>query len=72
MPEEEVSYLAVPLGTVQQEVCEGAVIVGLIAQHLHQLQQVLRQLLITGEKREGKKTGRRMRCLLPFTFTHFF
>lgn len=37
MPEEEVSYLAVGLGTLQQEVGECAVVVRLIAQHLHQL-----------------------------------
>lgn len=37
MPEEEVSYFAVGLGTLQQEVGEGAVVVWLIAQHLHQL-----------------------------------
>lgn len=37
VPEEEVSYLAVPLGTLQQEVGKGAVIVGLITQYLHQL-----------------------------------
>lgn len=37
VPEEEVSDLAVPLGTFQQEVGKGAVIVGLITQYLHQL-----------------------------------
>lgn len=37
MPEEEVSYLAVSLGALQQEVGEGAVIVRLVTQHLHQL-----------------------------------
>lgn len=37
MPEEEVSYLAVSLGALQQEMGEGAVIVGFITQHLHQL-----------------------------------
>ena len=47
VPEEEVANLAVGLGALQQETCEGAVVVRLVAQHLHQLQQVLGQLLVT-------------------------
>lgn len=47
MPEEEVPYFAISLGSLQQEVGKGAVIIGLIAQHLHQLKQVLWQLFVT-------------------------
>lgn len=41
------SYFAILLGAFKQEMGEGAVVVGLITQHLHQLQQVLQQFLIT-------------------------
>ena len=57
VPEEEVSYLAVALGSLQQEACERTVVVGLVPQHLHQLEQVLRQLLVTGKGGGGVRGG---------------
>lgn len=47
MPKEKMSYFAIPLGAFKQEMGKGAVVVWLITQHLHQLQQVLQQFLIT-------------------------
>lgn len=51
VPEEEVADLAVGQRPVQQEFRQLAVQVGLVLEHLHQLQQVLEQLVIPAGKR---------------------
>lgn len=50
VPKQEVSDLAVSQGPTQQEFGQLAVQVGLILEHLHQLQKVLEELVIPGER----------------------
>ena len=56
MPEQEVTYPLVGQGSLQQEGGEVAVQVGLVLQHLHQLQQVLQKLVVAvgGKQKEGR------------------
>lgn len=51
MPKEEVSYLLIGQGPLQQEGGQVTVQVGLVLQHLHQLDQVLQQLVVTVDPR---------------------
>lgn len=66
VPEEEVANLAVSQGPVQQEFGQLAVQVGLIFEHLHQLQKVLEKLVVPAEKESKQnKTGRWQRGFIP-------
>lgn len=57
VPEEEVADLAVGQGSVQQEFGQLAVQVGLVFEHLHQLQEVLEELAIPAEKESERPTA---------------
>ena len=57
MPEEEVADALVGQGPLQQEGGEVTVQVGLVLQHLHQLDEVLQQLAVPGGGgREGARS----------------
>lgn len=56
MPEEETSNFTIGLSMLQQKLGEGTVIIRFVAQHLHQLQQILQQLFITDTKVRERKT----------------
>lgn len=53
VPEEEVADLAVGQGPVQQEFGQLAVEVGLILEHLYQLQKILENLVVPAENKGG-------------------
>lgn len=59
VPEQEVSDLAVSQGSAQQEFGQLAVQVGLIFEHLHQLQKVLEELIVPEEKESRWSTAGR-------------
>lgn len=57
VPEEEVADLAVGQGALQQELGQLAVQVRLVLEHLHQLQQVLEELVVPAGGRGGRMRG---------------